>query len=480
MSYFKLIPISTLACLALSVGGQAQDAAQLYEQGLYHEETKRDLEAAINDYGAIVQQDDAHAELQMQARIRLATCHLKLGKVDLAKTILSDLVTSLPSPDELNADPAVKHRALDQVLQQIADVALPDLDQPQLLDAAFQGMTGVLGGTAEYWTREQLEQFQSTYDNKLTGIGANLKAEGDHLIVQGVIDGSPAQNANLTFGDEILAIDGKRFTDLGGNLAKAVSAIRGEAGEPVTLTVKLIDVDETRDIEIVRQTIDLDKDARHASVRPIQENWILDETHRLVGIRLKHFRPDVAQDIRSVIDEHLQQDGMRGLVLDLRHNGGGSLKEAVALADSFLSEGKIVIESYRNKDDKVHEAALQGTLPDFPLVVLVDRLTASAAEIVAAALQDHQRATIIGERTYGKGTVETIVQVPGGGALKLPISHFLRPTGEGLHQGPDARNWGVQPDIELAMPDRRKGTHPSEDPALEKALEHLRTQLDQE
>ena len=217
--------------------------------------------------------------------------------------------------------------------------------------------------------------------------------------------------------------------------------------------------------------------------------WFLDDEKGIAAVRLTQFTHEVGKDLRQSLDQRLEE-GLKALILDLRSNGGGSLDACVEVADLFLPEGLIVSSKSRSNLIKERRAQAEGTYPDFPLVVLVDSQTASAAEIVAACLQDHQRAVIIGERTFGKGTVETLISVAGGGALKLSIATFARPSGREVRRLPDSTVWGVESDkgFALASPIRhqREGSKPTSinrllavDKPLAKAIEHLRQQLDE-
>ena len=217
----------------------------------------------------------------------------------------------------------------------------------------------------------------------------------------------------------------------------------------------------------------------------VLDEWFLDDSGEVGAILLSSFTQNAAELLKEQIDRMLVQ-GMKALVIDMRRNGGGSLAAANATADLFLDDGLIVTQHFRNREPEEYRAVAEEKDYSFPVAIVVDRHTASAAEILAAALQDHQRAIIIGEQTFGKGTVETIVKVPGGGALKVPISTFVRPAGESLRRLPDAKpgdKWGVQPDPgqEAVVPriNRRitREEQLSTDVPLQKALAVCREQL---
>src|SRR5690606_35464630 len=184
--------------------------------------------------------------------------------------------------------------------------------------------------------------------------------------------------------------------------------------------------------------------------RKDDDTWefMLDPDKRLGYIRVTAFGRDTASDLEAAIKQ-LKQSNLRGLILDLRFNPGGLLTSAVEVADLFVSEGRIVSTSGRNSPDRVWEARKEGTYSDFPMVVLVNRYSASASEIVAACLQDHNRAVIVGERTWGKGSVQNVIELEGGSsALKLTTAGYHRPSGHNIHRFKDSKEedeWGVKP-----------------------------------
>jgi carboxyl-terminal processing protease len=253
---------------------------------------------------------------------------------------------------------------------------------------------------------------------------------------------------------------------------------------------------------------------------PKEWDFFIDKTNKIAYIRVIGFSENTAADLRKTIVQ-LQEEGVRGLIIDLRNNPGGLLRSAVEVSDLFLTEGRIVSTKGRNKAEEVYDAKEEGTLllpaKDFPVAILINKYSASASEIVAAALQDHKRAVIIGERSYGKGSVQNIIELkePGGatGALKLTTASYWRPSGKNIHRFPDSKEtdeWGVKPDegFKIDMKDEERlqyviyrrdrdivhgkpGTQPPpkpktekdkdkkpfEDRVLKKALEYLRGKI---
>ncbi|MGH7127992.1 MAG: S41 family peptidase, partial [Planctomycetaceae bacterium] len=228
--------------------------------------------------------------------------------------------------------------------------------------------------------------------------------------------------------------------------------------------------------------------------------FLIDPENKIGYVRLTSFSRHSAEELKEAIDQ-LQKRGMKALVLDLRFNPGGLLSQAVEIADMFLEEGTIVSTKGRNTEPEVRSAEERGTYPDFPMVVLVNRYSASASEIVSAALQDHERALVCGERTWGKGSVQNVIQLgDGDSALKLTTASYHRPSGKNIHRFPDMKEedeWGVLPDegylIKLKSEEMRdylnyrrdrdvisaNGPPKSDykDQHLDKALEYLRGEL---
>jgi carboxyl-terminal processing protease len=316
-------------------------------------------------------------------------------------------------------------------------------------------------------------------------------------------------------------VDGKSTENM--RLSEVVDLIQGDPGQKITLTVLHEGGKEPVDIDIIRAEIEVHSvlgDMRKPD-NPKEWDFFVDKENKIAYVRLATFSKSAAQELRTVI-EQLQKEGVRGLVLDLRHNGGGLLKAAVEIADMFLTDGVIVSTRGRDTESEVYKAKEAGTqmLPaeKFPMVVLINKYSASASEIVAAALQDHKRAVIIGERSFGKGSVQNVIEMENHtSALKLTTASYWRPSGKNIHRFPDAKEsdeWGVKPnpgfEVTLTMEDQiaymnyrverdivhgkpgskplakpktdndkaaEKDKKPFEDKMLQKALEHLRGEI---
>jgi carboxyl-terminal processing protease len=270
-------------------------------------------------------------------------------------------------------------------------------------------------------------------------------------------------------GDRIVSVDGRELAQ--SNLASAVKLLRGPAGTPITVSVKRAGSDELLEFNLVRNVIRLE--TLRGDHRKADNTWefMLDDDKKIGYLRLSQVGKQSANEMQEALDG-LKARGMKALVLDLRSNPGGVLDGAVAIADLFLESGRIVTVKGR-AGETVYDAKVAGTFSGFPMAVLVNSNTASAAEIVAASLQDHHRAVVVGERTFGQGIVRSLFQLKGGmGALKLPIAAYYRPNGKNVNRYPaskDTDDWGVSPDEGYAVA-------PGEDD-LQKALDYIEAQL---
>ncbi len=358
-------------------------------------------------------------------------------------------------------------------------------------------------------------QFDRTNKGEFGGIGIEVLGDGRTglLHVEGLLVGTPAYEAGMQAGDLIVKVDGKPTKTM--RPGEAVDLIQGEIGQKIKLTVQHPGSKDPVDMEMVRARIHVDsvRGDRRKAEKPTEWDFFVDKQNKLAYVRLTNFGKNTAEDLHQVV-EQLQKDGLRGLVLDLRTNPGGLLQSAVEISDLFLTDGRIVSTRGRSGQDDVHtyDAKPEGTLllpaENYPIAILINRYSASASEIVSAAMQDHHRAVIIGERSYGKGSVQNVIRMENGSsALKLTTASYWRPSGKNIHRFPDstdADEWGVKPNpgFEVPMTDQEllgyltyrrdrdvvagksghvaskqaKGDKPYVDKALEKALDYLRNQ----
>jgi carboxyl-terminal processing protease len=288
--------------------------------------------------------------------------------------------------------------------------------------------------------------FRTSVESQFGGIGIQITMEAGQIKVSSPLVGTPAYKAGVLAGDRITQIEGestKNFT-----LDDAVRKLKGEIGTSVTMTVQHALTGRSETFTLNREQIHLDTvlgDRRKAD-----DSWdfMLDPEKHIGYIRITAFSRDTASQVRKAL-ESLEARKLRGLILDLRFNPGGLLTSAIEVSDLFIASGRIVSTKGRNTDERVWDAVKPGTFEGFPMVVLVNHYSASASEIVSACLQDHHRAVVIGERTWGKGSVQNVIELESGkSALKLTTASYARPNGHNIHRFPDAKEsdeWGVKP-----------------------------------
>ncbi len=323
------------------------------------------------------------------------------------------------------------------------------ISRQELLENALRGMLAELDPHSTYFSEKQWAQFRKQIEGTFTGIGISVEMDADsrELKVLAPLPGSPAYSAGILPGDLIVEVDGKP-TD-GMTRDEAIEALQGRPGTQVTLKVKHLRSDEPEMITVSRAIIELPSVMGDRRKDDDSWNFMLDDENKIGYIRITNFVSDTAEELEAALED-LKTQGMKGLILDLRDDPGGLLNAAVDVSDLFLKDGKIVTTKGRNQRDKVYEAEPEGTLPDFPMAVLVNQHSASASEIVAAALQDHQRAVVIGQRSFGKGSVQNILPLDNGNSiLKLTVATYWRPSGRNIHRFQGANedeDWGVSPD----------------------------------
>ncbi|MEN6459468.1 MAG: S41 family peptidase [Thermoguttaceae bacterium] len=369
-------------------------------------------------------------------------------------TLLVLLVWTLPAlstPRQAADKPAQADYELFKLLADTIDEVernyVTEVDRRELIEAAVRGVLGKLDPHSSYIGPDEIQRFRAGIESQFGGIGIQIAIDDGQLMVLSPIFGTPAYRAGILAGDRILEIDGKPTDGL--TIDDAVKLLKGDEGAAVTLTILHAAKDAKEKVTLKREKIHVDTvlgDRRQPDGR---WEYMLDPKRRLGYVRLSAFSRDTAAQLRGVL-ERLKADGLRGLILDLRYNPGGLLTAAVDVSDLFVSEGRIVSTEGRNSPARVWTAHQEGTFERFPMVVLVNRFSASSSEIVAACLQDHQRALIVGERTWGKGSVQNLINLEGGrSALKLTTASYRRPSGKNIHRFPDAKpsdEWGVTPD----------------------------------
>jgi len=312
------------------------------------------------------------------------------------------------------------------------------VSQEELSNSSLQGMVRGLRRRyrdrfSDYFSPEMLARFTEEIEGRFSGIGLSVTGMKDGLRVESVFKGSPAERAGIEVGETIVSVDGKSIAGLDSNAATAL--IKGPEGSEVTVGVRDPKGGKTRQERLVRAQISLPVvDSRLETVAGMKLGYA----------HLATFSEGANEALRRAVRK-LQRQGAKGLVLDLRGNGGGLLEEAVLTASIFLSEGETVVSTNSRSQGQAVYKARGGSLPSLPIVVLIDRNTASAAEILTAALADDAGAKIVGTRSYGKGVFQQEIDLSNGGALKLTVGEYFTPdgtnlAGEGIHPDVPARD----------------------------------------
>ncbi|MFQ3594359.1 MAG: S41 family peptidase [Gemmataceae bacterium] len=389
----------------------------------------------------------------------------------------------------------------------------------QLVEEMINGGLERLDPHSMYINPSEYKTFSRQSEGKFGGIGIQVgydRSNPSRLSVLSPLVGTPAYEAGIQAGDLILKIDGRDTESL--RMNEAIDLIQGRPGTKVTLTIQREGQKEPRDYEIERTLIKVPSvlGDRRSEADPKEWDWFIDKKADIAYLRITSFTATTTAEMRERLTQ-LERDGVRGLIIDLRNNPGGLLKSAIEVSDFFLGEGIIVSTKGRNHRDEVYRARPDNCLlstpgQEVPIAILVNRGSASASEIFAAALQDHGRAVVIGERTYGKGSVQNIILMENDtSALKLTTASYWRPSGKNIHRYPnpadfaaakvDPDEWGVRPNkgYEIKLSDEERlayltdrydrdlirvkpkpednGKKPFEDRILNKALEYLRGKL---
>lgn len=380
----------------------------------------------------------------MSSRRQLNSQQRSIGRIALLVVVLALIgnvaAFSIMRPYGILMDMGVLAEAREQIHARYVG----EVDDQALIDAAAAGMAHALGDpNTEYLSAQRLAEFNDHVSGQFSGIGAEVGLQDDRLLIIAPLDDSPAWRSGVLPGDIVLQIDG--YDTLGIDLFDAVKRLKGEAGTDVTIKVRHID-GTVQTLTITRETIEVE------TVRGYRRNpgngfdYMIDPTNGIAYLRLTQFGENSASEVGERLKK-LEQAGMRALIFDLRDNGGGLLDQAVGIADLFLAEGQAIVSTQGRAEQPVLTMSTRQTmLPDLPVVVLVNGLSASASEIVAGALLDNNRSLIVGTRSFGKGSVQQLVPLNGGtSAMKLTTAYWYMPSGRLIHRQADADQWGVDP-----------------------------------
>ena len=326
------------------------------------------------------------------------------------------------------------------------------IDEILLMRGAIRGLVDSLGDPhTSYMDPDEFLQANLPLDGEYEGIGAWVDSDAEYLTIISPMPGSPAEEAGLLAGDRVIAVDGEDVIGQDGSVV--IRKVLGPAGSTVVLTILREGDSEPFDVSIVRGRIDI----------PSVEGEMLEG--QIGYVRLSSFGNETSDELDRQLRELLAQDP-RGLILDLRGNGGGFLNTAVEVSSQFISDGVILIERFGDGQETIYEAEPRGRATDIELVVLIDSGTASASEIVAGAVQDHGRGLLVGVNSFGKGSVQNWVELSDDeGAVRVTIARWYTPDDRLIH------GVGLTPDVEVVMP--ATGQADGQDPQLDKAIELL-------
>lgn len=315
-----------------------------------------------------------------------------------------------------------------EVLERVKRDYLEPIDDAELLESAIRGMVSGLDAHSEYLNAAEYRDIRISTKGSYTGIGIEVAEVGNTIRVITPFAGSPAARSGIRSGDELVAVDGRAIDT--SRLKDTLNRLRGSVGSVVTLSV-------------LRDNVVIDHVMRREIIRVVSvHKEFLSPSYGYV--RVNQFSENTAREVSRAVDELQDANGgmLEGLVLDLRNNPGGVLDSAVDVSDLFMDSGVIVTADGRSLDARFTRSAHRGDILDgAPMVVLVNSGSASASEIVAGALQDHNRATIVGTATFGKGLVQTVIPLSKGRAIKLTTSRYYTPSGDSIHEV------GIKPDV---------------------------------
>lgn len=317
-----------------------------------------------------------------------------------------------------------------QVLDMVESYYVKPVTRKELINNSIKGMIEQLDPHSTYLTPEDYKEMQVDTAGKFSGIGIEISMEQGRLTCVTPIEDTPAYKAGMLAGDLILEINGESTQDM--TLEDAVKRIRGKKGTTVKLLILHKDATKPLEIAIVRGTIPIIS----AKSQSLEDGYLY--------LRLTRFNESTTKNMREKIEDYQKTHTLKGIVLDLRNNPGGLLGQAVSVADTFIDDGTIVYIQGKDKNNrKDFFAAKNANEINVPLVVLINAGSASASEIVAGALQDHKRALVVGERSFGKGSVQTIIPMADGAGIKLTTALYYTPNGRSIQAK------GIEPDIKI-------------------------------
>ncbi|WP_294156009.1 S41 family peptidase [uncultured Clostridium sp.] len=355
---------------------------------------------------------------------------------------------------------AEKYSALFTVRDTLIEKYDGEIDDDVLLEGAIKGMTNSLNDPYTVFMNDsEFEKLMKQTNGSMTGIGVNVTSLDNKIVIISPIKGSPAEKAGIQSNDVIQKINDVSYT--GEQLSEAIDAISNSDGNEIKLTIER-EGTEPFDVNITPQEVKLS----------VIDGEMLDDSKGYIRIS-SFMNENTTEDFKNEIEE-LKNQGMRGLIVDLRENSGGLLSEAVGVASQFIPKDKIITYTVDKYDNRNESLSVGGIAEGMPLVILVNEGSASASEVVTGALRDYNAATIIGNTTFGKGIVQQTLRFNNGiGGLKVTISKYYTPNGENIHK------IGIKPDIEVSTDNKldTENYSRSEDTQLKAAIEELNKKM---
>ena len=343
-----------------------------------------------------------------------------------------------------------------EVLEKIKSEYVEEVDQAEAMDAAINGLLQSLDPYSAYMDPKTFEESQTETSGKFGGLGIEVSMEAGVVKVIAPIDGTPADKAGVKAGDYIVKINGEQVR--GKTLMEAVNLMRGPVGTPIEITIRRKNLRKAKNIKIIREVIEI-----RSVVSELFEN------NKVGYIRLRAFNENSSDQLKKEITKIQKNKKLIGYILDIRNNPGGLLSQAVKISDFFLDDGEIVsTRGRKNRETKKFFAKKGDKIKGKPLIVLINQGSASASEIVAGALQDQKRAILLGETTFGKGSVQSIIPLRNRGAMRLTVSKYYLPSGKSISEV------GIIPDIRIEEEGEEFSINSEKDNQLNYAIKLLK------
>ncbi len=359
--------------------------------------------------------------------------------------------------ETVKSDDAELYRLFVDALEHVDRNYVKEVNRRELIENAINGMLEELDPYSNFIPPTEFKQFNQATTGKFGGVGIQVrpkKQADSYLEVLSPVVGTPAYEAGILADDRIISVNGKNVEGMTQN--EVVENLTGEPGTEVKVTVKHAPYEEDPvEITLTRALINIQSVLGEGHQPDDSWNYFIDEEKKIAYLRITSFVQETASELKRAI-ERIQGQGAKGIIIDLRDNPGGLLTAAIEVCDLFLKEGVIVSTKGRNTQDKSYTATPDEVLNGVPMAILVNKWSASASEIVSACLQDHQRAVVIGERSFGKGSVQNVIELDDGkSALKLTTASYRRPSGKNIHRFKDSKeedDWGVKPNDGFIIP----------------------------